>query len=156
MSNPWITVADPRDVQSLARDMRACDRQEVAAASGLSPNNGLLISMARSPRCWAAIDAQGTFAMWGVGVASSLATEGSPWLLGADRLVTDHRQLFVRRSREFVTWMRQEYVVLRNYVDARNTASLRWLKWCGFDILPAEPYGVAKLPFHPFYMRTSA
>lgn len=155
MNSPWITIADPADVRSLARDLRLADVQEITASAGVTPERGLLRSLADSAQAWSASDAEGTFAMWGVGAASALATEGSPWLLAADRLTTQHRRTFVRESRLFVQHLRRQYTVLRNYVDARNTASVRWLRALGFTILPAEPYGVAGLPFHPFYLRTN-
>ncbi len=46
-------------------------------------------------------------------------------------------------------WLRT-YRVLRNHVDARNSQAIRWLGWLGFTLKPAVPYGVARLPFHPF------
>ena len=39
-----------------------------------------------------------------------------------------------------------------NYVDARHTDAIRWLKWLGFTLHPATPYGPFDLPFHKFTM----
>ena len=46
--------------------------------------------------------------------------------------------------------MLKTYRVLTNYADARNTTAIRWLRWLGFNILPAIPFGLDGLPFHPF------
>ena len=85
----------------------------------------------------------------GVGPLSLLGGEGCPWLLGSD-LVARHALAFARRNRAMVaSWLRT-YPVLRNHVDARNFQAIRWLRWLGFEVKPAMPYGVRRLPFDPF------
>ena len=41
-------------------------------------------------------------------------------------------------------------------VDARNARAIRWLRWLGFRIHPAEAHGIQGLPFHRFEMRSPA
>lgn len=47
------------------------------------------------------------------------------------------------------------FALLTNYVDARNAVSIRWLRWLGFEIEPAAPFGIHGLPFHRFSMRVN-
>ena len=48
----------------------------------------------------------------------------------------------------------KDYSLLINFVDARHGVAIRWLKWLGFKVFPAKPFGPDKLPFHRFEMRT--
>ena len=43
--------------------------------------------------------------------------------------------------------------VLINYTDARYTKALRWLRWLGFHMHEAVPYGVNGELFHPMTLR---
>jgi len=45
------------------------------------------------------------------------------------------------------------YSHLENWVDARNTKAINWLRWLGFTVHDPVPFGVAGLPFHRFDMR---
>lgn len=73
-----------------------------------------------------------------------------PWLLGSDRILAHWRE-FARRSRTELDRLRRGRP-LSNHVDARNIVHVRWLRWLGAQILPAEPYGLRRLPFYPFIL----
>ena len=64
-----------------------------------------------------------------------------------------HSRKFLRESRRVVSLLAEEFPVMENYVDARNTASIRWLQWVGFSVYYPKPYGRDNLPFHRFDMR---
>ena len=49
------------------------------------------------------------------------------------------------------TW-REQFPFMFNYVDARHTDAIRWLKWLGFEFDEAAPYGPFDLPFYRFTM----
>ncbi len=72
-------------------------------------------------------------------------------MLGTDD-VPHHSMKFLRESKRIVGEMRERFKYLYNYVDARNTVSVHWLHWLGFDIYEAVPYGAEQLPFHLFTM----
>jgi hypothetical protein len=38
-----------------------------------------------------------------------------------------------------------------NHVYAKNRMSIRWLKWLGFELGVAEPFGPSAALFHPFW-----
>jgi hypothetical protein len=58
-----------------------------------------------------------------------------------------------RLSCYYLDKMKERFSCLVNLVDARHEASIRWLRWCGFVVMPAEPAGVVGLPFHRFWMK---
>lgn len=81
-----------------------------------------------------------------------LGKQAAPWMLGTP-LIDKHPSVLISESRKYVARMLSQYPHLFNCVDARNKRSIRWLKWLGFTIHPAAPYGVAQLPFHLFEMK---
>lgn len=92
--------------------------------------------------------------IFGVGTASLLGGEGVPWMVGSDRL---NRCVpgFLRRSRAAVRILQDRYLLLENWVDARNERAIRWLRWLGFEIHDAAPRGNNGELFHRFTMRGS-
>lgn len=83
-----------------------------------------------------------------------LGTRGVPWLLGTD-VLDRHPGALMKTCPRYIAGMLGSYPHLLNFVDARNTRSIRWLKRLGFKIYPAVPYGVSQLPFHLFEMKAS-
>lgn len=91
-------------------------------------------------------------AVIGVSPNSIITGGGTIWMLGTDGL-KDAKLAVLRHSRAWTQSMLQKYGELSNYVDARNEVSIRWLKWLGFTVDEAKPYGKSQLPFHRFHMR---
>ena len=135
----------------LAENMREADREEVWAAANYTPEQAALFSLDASRDAMTGLADDRVVCMFGVGAAAIISTTGVPWLLTTD-LVGKHARPFLRRNKKVVEEMNEKYVVLRNYVDARNTMAIRWLRWLGFDVLPSVPFGAEGLPFHPFEM----
>lgn len=133
----------------LAPRLRAADMREIEAAIGIAPLKALRLSLTRSTEAWAGTVDGEVACVFGVGPLSLLGGEGCPWLLGSD-LVERNAIAFARRNRAMVARWLRTYRVLRNHVDARNTQAIRWLGWLGFELKPPVPYGVSRLPFHPF------
>lgn len=145
-----IVAARASHVADVRGRLRRQDRDEILAATGLAPEDALEQSLARAVLAWAAVEQGRTVALFGVG-AAPLPGCGIPWLLGTDRLVSAARDV-VLHSRRYVARMRERFPLLANMVDARNRVALRWLRWCGFCIGQARPFGPFGLPFHPFHM----
>lgn len=144
-----IVPASDAHAFDLAPRMRGDDIREIEAVSGLAPLEALLVSLRRSTEAWAGTVDGDVACMFGVGPLSLLGGEGCPWLLGSD-LIERNAFAFARRNRAMVARWLQSYRVLRNHVDARNTQAIRWLGWLGFVLQPPVPYGISRLPFHPF------
>ncbi|MNF12754.1 hypothetical protein D3C80_2143590 [compost metagenome] len=60
---------------------------------------------------------------------------------------------FLRISSGWPNQLLQRYSVLRNFVDARNTVSIRWLEWLGFRLL--EPVDIGGHQFRLFEMEAA-
>jgi hypothetical protein len=92
--------------------------------------------------------------MFGVARLSLLTRNGAVWMLGSDK-IDEFPITFLRHNKEYIQDMAEGYDLLVNYVDSRNKKSIRWLKWLGFEIFPAEPAGILGIPFHRFEKRVS-
>jgi len=145
-----IVDAQQAHVSALKGRLRRQDSDEVLAATGLQPNAGLQRSFSLSSMAWAVMRDARVIAVFGVGDGPVSGT-GSPWLLGSEELAAATRG-FVLYSRQYLGEMLRRYGRLMNWVDARNSCSVRWLRWCGFSVEMPRPYGPFRLPFHAFYM----
>ena len=138
--------------EELGMRMRYPDRREVWAAAHETSLGAIINSLAVSRDAWTGLADDRVVCMFGVGSPMICSTVGVPWLLATTDL-EKHARPFLRRNRKMVKQMMGNYSILRNFVDARNAASIRWLRWLGFRVLPPEPFGIDGLPFHPFEMR---
>lgn len=149
-----IISANAEHAAHIARYIRDSDRAEIMASSGLEPMEALNASMLWSSMIWTGrIDCE-PVCIFGVGGPYLIGGLGIPWLIATDKVMTAKFQ-FLSLNKIYVRQMLGVYTVLKNYVDARNTDSIRWLEWIGFQIMDAEPFGYMELPFHPFEMRRS-
>lgn len=146
-----VIPATVEHARALAPRMRAADAAEVWASGRLTPLEALERSLALSPLAWAGTVDGEPACVFGAASTSLLGGDGVPWLLGSDA-IERHQRAFLRRNREYVRQMQAAFPTLRNMVDARNATSIRWLRWLGFTIEPAVPFGPFGLPFHPFIL----
>lgn len=128
--------------------MRAADIQEVLASGG-HPVTSLTKGLDLSTKSWCALVGGEPCLLFGVAPISVISGVGSPWLLGTDRINEIPKQ-FLLKSRVMMDDMLRSFPRLVNAVDARNTLSIRWLKWLGFTIYPSLPLGINGELFHPF------
>lgn len=145
-----IVQALPAHIMTIARRMRSADKAEVFAASGKTPAQALCYSLRKSDHAWTAIINGTPEAMFGVGSLNVLAGVGAPWLLGTDA-VEDNARDFLRMSRDFKSQLLSRYPVLRNFVDDRNIASVRWLMWLGATM--SDPVDIRGHQFRMFELR---
>ncbi len=146
-----VVPATEEHAAEMALVMRQADVDEVWASSHYEPLEALLASLRVSPDPRAGLADGRVVCMYGVGQQTLLSDWGAPWLLTAEEL-PDHARAFMRGNKLYVSEMRSRYRLLLNFADARNIMALRWLKWLGFNIAPAQPLGPENLPFHPFKM----
>ena len=149
-----IEPARAEHIALLAPVTREPDRQEVWASSRSTPEQALVRGLSVSSQAWTVFFDDEVAAMWGVAPVSLLSDTGAPWLLSSPA-VDRHPLAFLRHSRALVDDLHEGYAVLRNYVDARYTVCIRWLRGLGFTIGPAIPVGVDGMPFHPFERETA-
>lgn len=128
----------------LFTDLRDVEVQEFAALGATSfecMRLGMLYS-----------DAQTIFfndepaAMWGI---QKFEDHNIVWAVFT-KAIDRHPIAFLRESRRLAESFPCEVM---NYVDARNTAAVKWFKWLGFAVDEPVPFGVNGEPFHRFTNR---
>lgn len=142
-----IEQAAATDAHRIAPHMTPADAAEVWALGHWTPLQALLrsISLSVNARTWF-VDGE-PVCIFGFATSSLVGDHANPWLLGTPALKA-HTFAFLRNYRAQIDYMLAHYPVLETMVDARHTICLRWLKWTGFDIAEALPYGVEQLPFN--------
>lgn len=98
------------------------DTLEILAQSVLLSTHGWLVFSDGEP---IAVMGAAPSALPGVGIAWML---GTPGILRVGRTVA-------RQTAQYLDAMHTAYPVLWNYIDARNTVSMKWLRWVGFELL---------------------
>ncbi len=69
--------------------------------------------------------------MWGIHVSTLLNDEAYIWML-TTKAIEDNIFTFIRQSKKLLNNILAECSLVRGYVVADNTRSIRWLKWLGF------------------------
>jgi len=146
-----IVPATAEFIEHVIANLRDDDAAEVKAQSGMHPAMAIGTSVGASERVYAGLVDGTAMCLFGVATVDGLDGVGSPWMVGTD-LVVKHQRKFLRECHGVVADMLDDFRVLENHVDARNTTSIRWLSWLGFDIFATVPHGPYGLPFHPFRM----
>jgi hypothetical protein len=132
----------------VATHMREADKKEVMASHCLDPLQACSHSLEFSREKYAAVVNGETVALFGLAPCPIWWTS-SPWLLATDDITRCIRPL-TSGAKSIVQGWRQRYGFLENHVHADNETNIRWLRWLGFTIHPAAPYGVARQLFHRF------
>lgn len=146
--------ATHRHVAPLLADLRECDRLEMEASSGADLETALRTSINLSDQPFAGWAGDKLVCLFGAVRLSIMSDIASPWCLGTTQMARNAAEV-IRHTRSWVEWVREDFPKLSNYVDARNRASIRWLRGIGFTIDPPIPFGVSGLPFHHFHMGLS-
>ncbi|MBT9234297.1 hypothetical protein KKQ11_00475 [Pseudomonas sp. MG-2] len=152
MSNPVAEMlpVDDRLIEMTVTNARMQDRLEFEAIRGLTVEQELRHSVERSVNPRAYVVNGRVVAMFG-DIKLDEQT-GVPWLISTTEVDKHHRSFLIECDREVVA-MRQRHKVLINYTDARYVKALRWLRWLGFHMHKAVPYGVNGELFHPMTLR---
>lgn len=141
------------DVASyILEEMRDDDIQEIRALRGDNIQRALALTLNVTEKPMMGLVGGEPICIFGISSRSRLSGVGHPWLVGTPA-IDNTPVLFLRRSREVFEDIAMGYRYLYNYVDTRNTHSIRWLEWLGFQIGPAESIGRAGELFHRFEMR---
>lgn len=147
-----VVPATEEHADALATTMSPADVQEVHAL-GMTPREALRVSMAVSRDPKAFLANKEVVAMFGVGEANRgqwwRSTKFIPWFLSANTLKR-HQVHFLRGCRPLVGEWLADHGHLTGYVDARHTVAIRWIRWMGFEVHPAKPYGHFGMDFHKF------
>lgn len=151
-----VTFRPPvvEDAARLAHTMRPLDYDEMVAASGPDVEQSLFDALRVSTHAWAADYKGELLALFGFAPYGLLSDTAAPWCIATPEL-TRVPGMLARSAARYFASVRLLYPRLVNYVDARNTPSIRWLKAMGFEVSEeAELVGYAQLPFYRFEMGT--
>jgi hypothetical protein len=141
------------DVRRIACHLRPEEALEIEASTGgMDPEQALLESLLRSCWSWIVRDDDGPLVLFGVSVASLMDERTFVWAIPNQR-VSEHRIALARASRGVIAELVKAFGPLTNWVDARHTTSLRWLRWLGAEIEEPQPFGPLGLPFHKICLR---
>lgn len=151
MADVVVRATVPGDVDILFANLRTSDRIE-CAAYGDDVLALIRSSVARSLLCWTGVVDGELAAIIGVTPLDVLNGVGVPWMLGTT-VLDRHSRILVRRTPEYIARMLAAFPHLVNYVHAKNTTSVRWLRRLGFTLHEAEPFGPFGEPFHRFERR---
>lgn len=138
-----------KHLRHVAKHMRPEDRAEVWASSRATPEQALEDGFRSSLRCWTGLVNTEAVCIVGVAPGSLLTGVGIPWMLCTPRLSRAVRPM-LRLSRPVVDTMQDFFPVLVNFVDARNTDTIGWLRALGFTVEEPAPFGPDRMPFHRF------
>jgi len=137
------------DVAHILPIVRQADIDEFTEALGIPMEEALLEAITGSLNAKQIVVDDKVVAVFGDAPFSILGSIGVPWLISTVH-VEQHARAFLKVCKPEVQGMLTRHHHLMNYVDARNTSAIRWLKWLGFTFGPAVPYGARRFPFHPF------
>nr|BDD45115.1 hypothetical protein 5 [bacterium] len=147
-----IIPALPEHIPVIAADVRPQDAAEFWAVAYSTPERAMQQGVDYSDRVYTGRINGQPVCMFGVHCDSLLERLGTPWMIGS-RLLEQHAITFLRHCRAEVQKMLSGYDMLENYVDARNAPAVKWIRWLGFTLEEAKPYGVLGVPFHRFFMK---
>jgi len=149
MSKYEIFPATMEHVKELAQTMCLEDIEECWAARHYAPLEALEQAVKISSDATTGL-IDGTVAcIFGVAPVSLAGGKGSPWMMTAP-ILREHGRTFLRGNRIWMEDQKYKWLFLENYVDARHTLAIHWLKWMGFDMDKPAPYGPDRMSFHRF------
>jgi hypothetical protein len=128
----------------VAMDLRPQDEVEVRLCTGKSPVEVVVESVACSEASFLGYYGEDPVFVFGL---TRLSDEvGAPWMLGTPQ-VEKATKRWLPKAQAIVEWMHNRYPVLTNIVHKKNTKSIRWLKWMGFQFLDTP------VPGHPDFIQ---
>lgn len=143
---PSVRLSRYGDVGELSGSLRQADVEELKAV-GVTPEKALLTGFLASRYCYSGLDDSGDIiCMFGV-VENHDSLSGTIWLLGSDAIPKVSLS-FLRETKRYLKLFQEQYEVLTNSVDCRNSVHCNWLKWCGFVALRTVTIG--GFPFFEF------
>lgn len=138
---------EPSDLEDvLSLELRQKDIDEAWAFSGIDPTLALAWSLKNSEEKWVVVHKGKIEGVFGVVPGKGY---GIPWFVATNKF-NKFRITFAKTSQEVVAMLLKRYHTLMNFVDSRHKASIRWLRWLGFDVDNTRDYYFCS-PYVPFY-----
>ena len=146
---PYIKIASQQDAKELSKNLRKEDLDEIKANANANPYHALVSGVKYSHLPLAIMNDENKPIMI-MGVVPHGKQLGLVWLLSSPE-IKSISFAFLRNCKGVLDLFLQSYPVLYNYIDARNTLHLNWLKWLGFSFIKVhENFGYEKRKFIEF------
>jgi len=148
----YVREATLDDIMYIASNIREEDREEIKANCGLPPELAFLGYHQQNREMYVAgmhcyNDAD---VLFGCDKVPGVPEVGIPWLVSTPRLY-EHPQMFLPYSKKIFDYFNTRHPLLTNYIDARNTRHIEWLRWLGCKFLRVvDNFGAEGRPFIEF------
>jgi hypothetical protein len=141
-----IVNAKAEHIEHIAANVREADKQEMKDYANMTPLQALEISFYNSKgEAWTGLVDDVPVTMFGVGKPNYI------WLVGTTD-IHKYDKLFLIKSRKILKKLMEKHPILENYVELKNTRSVQWLAWLGFNMEQPEPMGVNNELFCHFWL----
>ena len=140
MSN-YINLCTLEAAYEVASNLRQDYLREVVEGHGVQPTIAIPLNSLRG------FCVQFTVPDGRIAGLAGIEDDGRIWMLTTPAIL-DFPVTFAREAKRFIESRTES--VLWNYVDKRNTAHIKLLKFLGFTFLEEVPFGPNELPFIKF------
>jgi hypothetical protein len=150
MTKPHYRQATLADVLYVAERLREDDLAELRAQTDHPPGEVLSLPLAEGWPLSVGISKQGNpTVLWGH-IPDREGDSAIVWMVSTAE-IAENVIPFLRMSAEIIEDLNQQYPVLHNVIDARNTKHIEWLTWLGFAFIKVIPgFGIQGEPFYEF------
>lgn len=146
---PYIKVSSHEDVKKLSKNLRKEDIEEIKANSNSNPYHALYTGVLYSHLPFTIMSDDDNPIMI-MGVIPHGKNLGMIWLLSSPE-IKNISIPFLRNCRGVLDLYLKTFPVLYNYIDARNTVHLKWLRWLGFNFIKVHnDFGYQNIKFIEF------
>ncbi len=147
-----IVLVRDEHIKALSDTLQQSEKDSAMALYGMTAEEAIRSSLDESFKSstWLAFDK--VVSIQGICRPSLLSPFVCPWTLVGDG-VKHYPKVFLRGSKVRIENLLDEYGWLKNHVYHKNKDSIRWLKWIGFTIHPAQPLGENNSLFHLIELR---
>lgn len=133
----------------IAEHLKTEDFREIVGASGVSPRKEIDFCVRYSVWSMVAVIDGKPAAVFGIRPVDPIHRVGVVFMLTTEDTLK-HKILTGRETKRAMKAFLQNWNCLYNYCDEGNTLVLKWLKFLGAEIYPAEPHGFFGRKYHLF------
>lgn len=121
------------ELETIAKSLRFRDVRELQDLWGLTPMEGLRISLESSLKTYIIYENEIPQGYFGLGRGTTFGVT-HPWMLSSE-VVSEYPILLCRYGRTIIKEWLFEFPILTNLIDSRNDLHISWLKSIGFKFI---------------------
>ena len=149
MANIRYVKATQELCNYIADHLKKEDFAEIVGATGVGPRREIDFCCRYSEWSMVALIDEKPVAVFGIRPVDPINRIGVVFLLTTEETLR-HKIMTGRETKRAMRYFLEDWEMLYNYCDEGNKLVLRWLKFLGAKIYPAEPYGFFGRPYHRF------